>query len=71
MKIHFAHSDSGDWIGLFVDGKNVYEGHSISESTLVEKLGLSYTTSEHTEEEMENMGFCFPQKENDLIGRKK
>jgi hypothetical protein len=37
-KIRFLRSGGGDWVGLYVDGKLITEGHSISEEEMVRLL---------------------------------
>jgi len=37
-RVSFLRSGSGDWIGMYIDGKLVREGHSISEEEMVELL---------------------------------
>lgn len=70
MKLHIAECD--DWIGLYVDGKLVQEGHSLHWSHLLETLNLEYTSQYYEEEEsMEKMGYNFPEKQEDLIDEKR
>ena len=38
MKIRLLHSGSGDWIGLYVDGKLLMENHSLDESEVITAL---------------------------------
>ena len=37
-KIRFLRSGAGDWVGLYIDGKLVREGHSISEEEIASLL---------------------------------
>lgn len=44
-KIVFVNSASGDWEGLYVDGKLIYEGHTIPRDLLMEnaaKIGAEF-----------------------------
>lgn len=48
-------ADSGDWSGLYVDGKLSFEGHSIDERQLLQLLQrmglLTYESKEATTED--------------------
>lgn len=39
------HADSGDWIGVYIDGRLVYQGHDIEPGHLLDLAGV-----EHREE---------------------
>jgi hypothetical protein len=41
-KYALVSNDEGDWIGLYEDGKLLYEGHSIDESKMLDLLGIKY-----------------------------
>ena len=45
-KLHLMHSEDYDWIGLYVDGKLIYEDHSIDERLMLELLGHTFTEEE-------------------------
>ena len=38
MKFHFMSSEAGDWIGLYINGELVEEGHSISEIKVTKRV---------------------------------
>lgn len=44
--VAFAYSSDGDWMGMYVDGYLVYEGHSIDEREVVKAVGLSFESHE-------------------------
>ena len=54
-KVHLMESEEGDWIGLYLDGKLVYEGHSLSAERLLEALGIPYSEEER---DMSEGGGC-------------
>lgn len=41
-KVTFVMNDEGDWVGLYIDGYLAYEGHSISETKMLELLDINY-----------------------------
>jgi len=45
-KVHLIRSECGDWIGLYLDGKLVFEGHGLPACRLLEALGISYSEEE-------------------------
>jgi hypothetical protein len=38
--IVIVHDNSGDWVGIYVDGKLVREGHSIQEEDVLDAIGI-------------------------------
>lgn len=42
-KITLVHDEYGDWVGVYVDGKLVYENHSIGDTMLLEEIGVDFT----------------------------
>lgn len=42
MKIDFVYGDA-DWSGMYIDGKLVYENHTMDYETVLEVLGIEYT----------------------------
>ena len=53
--IHLMYSDCGDWVGLYLDGKLVYEGHGVPVDRLLAALGISFT---HEERDLSELGGC-------------
>jgi hypothetical protein len=43
--IVIVNGDEGDWLGVYLDGVLVYQGHSIEPSRLLEIIGISHTNS--------------------------
>jgi hypothetical protein len=43
-EITLVFNDEGDWMGVYLRGKLVYEGHSIGPTHLLDLIGLSYST---------------------------
>lgn len=41
-KVFLLRADAGDWIGIYVDGKLVNEGHSLSESAVLEAVEVDF-----------------------------
>jgi hypothetical protein len=61
MNIHIA--DADDWVGLYVDGKLVFQGHSLSATHLLDILKIPYSESEHSAgytNDIEALGGEFP-----------
>jgi hypothetical protein len=46
MKVNIAQWDDGEWYALYVDGKNVFEGHSLYWRELLDALGVEYEVDE-------------------------
>ncbi len=44
MMIDLVHAESGDWVGLYIEGLLAHEGHSIEPSHLLRLLKLEYST---------------------------
>jgi hypothetical protein len=40
--IKLVYSESGDWVGVYANGKLLHEGHDISPSMLLEVLGIEH-----------------------------
>lgn len=43
MRVTLVHDDSGDWMGVYIDGALRYQGHSIEDSKLLELVGVDHT----------------------------
>ena len=57
---------SDDWTGLYVDGKLVYENHSIEVHDLIREGLFSASIYDITSEELENHGYQCPDNLKDL-----
>jgi hypothetical protein len=42
MKIDLVYADSGDWVGVYVDGVCVRQTHSLQEDELLSALNIDY-----------------------------
>lgn len=42
MTIQLVYADTGDWVGLYKDGKLINEGHSFQEDDLLHHFGIDY-----------------------------
>lgn len=65
--IHFLTSEEGDWVGIYVDGKLIMQGHSFRARDLAEWLGREYgvkvTSAEKDEAWFEKHGYECPTKQ--------
>lgn len=43
-QITFVHDNSGDWMGIYIDGKLVRENHSYEADDMLDVLGIPYET---------------------------
>lgn len=41
-RVQILASDEGDWLGIYFNGKLVYEGHSISPVELLEQIEVDH-----------------------------
>jgi hypothetical protein len=41
-KLVFVHDNSGDWAGMYIDGKLVTEGHSLPYNEVLNFLDIKY-----------------------------
>ena len=41
-KVNFLHSEDHDWVGIYVDGKLVDEGHSFTPEMVLEAIGAKH-----------------------------
>lgn len=57
-KIGILYSNSGDWVGLYIDGKLIAEGHSISECDMVKLLLPKCDLKEVSNDAMNESGRC-------------
>lgn len=48
--------DADDWAGLYIDGKLVYEGHSIDYRQVFKHLNIDYSRKEADFEWMDEVG---------------
>jgi len=67
--ITFVHSEDHDWVCLYIDGKEAYQGHSINNMELLNCLGIKYESKEVTNEWAENQGH-FPKNLKDCEFKK-
>lgn len=58
--------DNEDWIGIYVDGRLAYEGHSIASLELLRICRVNYETFEADEEWLQEIG-NFPRKLEDVV----
>lgn len=63
-KIALVHSEQGDWIEVYVDGKSVYGGHSVRPEELLELANVSYESCEVSDDWCEINGF--PEQFDDI-----
>ena len=43
-KVNLLHSEDHDWVGIYVDGKLVNEGHSFTPEMVLEAIGREYAS---------------------------
>jgi len=59
-RVSLFHAGSGDWVGMYVDGELVDEGHSLQESELLgilsKYLGFEFTNLYSEDEYLERYG---------------
>lgn len=41
-KVNLLHSEDHDWVGIYVDGKLVDEGHSFTPEMVLEAIGVKH-----------------------------
>ena len=58
-------SPDGDWEGVYVDGRLVFEGHSITWWHMLDALKINYTTDDADEEWLHGRG-NLPDKLSDV-----
>jgi hypothetical protein len=46
MKVNIAYWDDGEWYTLYVNNKNVFEGHSLYWRDLLDAIGVEYEEDE-------------------------
>jgi hypothetical protein len=51
-----VYGEEGDWEGLYIDGKLVYEGHEIPRHVLFEKMGIQCTDRQCADGWLEERG---------------
>ena len=61
---------SGDWEALYVDGKLITEGHSVTARDVAEALGAKVAEVETTDAWMEKHSNPLPNDIGDVRGRK-
>jgi hypothetical protein len=61
-----VHSEAGDWVALYRDGKKVDEGHSLRPGDVLRALGLDYGTHTLSTEWLEENGSYFPDTLNEF-----
>jgi hypothetical protein len=60
-KIRLLHAGSGDWVGLYIDGKLIMEGHDISAREVIDIFypNCDYKSIYHEDEYLESYdGSC-------------
>lgn len=62
MSITIIRSEDYDWIGLYKDGKLLYEGHSIQEEDMIGLLGFQHDHHVWTAETFEEHGGRCPEE---------
>lgn len=67
MTLHIIRSEDYDWIGLYRDGKLLYEGHSIQEEDLVKLLGFECEHMVASNDQFEEWGGRCPDSHPDVI----
>lgn len=63
-KITLVYSEDHDWVALYIDGKMVNEGHSLSIRSVIIALGFQFEVKCVSNEWAENQG-RFPKNEKD------
>ena len=64
--VHFLETDTGDWIGMYVNGHLVLEGHSIDVVAAVSELpDVEVTTAECDVEDLAPYGYRCPKELQD------
>lgn len=61
-KLMFLKSEDGDWIGLYVNGKLMAEGHSLDPVDLLENLGFDVTREERDADWFDDNGGTCPEE---------
>ncbi len=49
-----------DWIAIYIDGKRAYEGHSIDPRTLLDIIGVDYSSEYIEPDEYDEVTIEFP-----------
>lgn len=55
-KISFLHSDTGDWVGVYVNDELIYEGHNVDARMLIKLLTGEWP--EYKEVNLSDLGRC-------------
>lgn len=60
--------EGDDWVGVYLNGKLITQGHSINERELLESLGYKNIDAKYIEEEeiWEEMGYSCPENLSDV-----
>ena len=54
-----------DWTALYIDGKSVYQGHTLDETHLLDLLGIPYSTMSVPDDDM-SWALCHIENLDDL-----
>lgn len=63
LKCAIVHGD--DWMGFYINGKIVHQGHSMAPFQVLEALGIDYEDIDPDMEWLEGLD-CFPDKLSDV-----
>lgn len=66
MTVHIVSSPSGDWEGLYLDGRLVVEGHSLSWWQVLSAIRIEYDMSECDETWINDVG-RLPENLDDVV----
>ncbi len=53
MEVMLVECESGDWIGMYVDGKLKEEGHSLRPTDVLDALGVKWRCETISDEQMQ------------------
>lgn len=42
IHLHLVYNDEGDWAGIYLDGRLVYEGHNLTPEQVLDTLSVAY-----------------------------
>ena len=63
VRVHFITTEDGDWVAMYVNGKLIAEGHSLSHEQVAEEIpGVLVTTEEWGIDELVPYGYSFPKE---------
>jgi hypothetical protein len=70
MTVDLVSTCRGDWIAVYVDGVKVNEGHSLSESAVLDAVGVEHACRELNASELDELGDSLPRILADLPPKK-